>query len=232
MPKELQRVASLSDSSPLVTEDGWLGSALFRFLGATFPMRLFSVASERHLFIDPIDYRLLTTRAAMVLHHRNVLSDPPPRWFARLRLLDDFHVQAHCRATSGWQATASGTCCTEARRRGRDRDHLGGRDRGGERGFDTSRHQFSTSHQAAIAPDGAGSLGASLRASLGTSARLRLVSNISTSREWPVFRPAPSPCDDDHHRYDLADTAVLRRWGIARVANRTRRATNAHRRSL
>ena len=129
---ELARISALPDGSALVTEDGWLGIVLYRSFSnaATASLsrhrvsrdpalpRLFTLAGENHLVVDPINYRLITTRGAIVYHNRNVAPNPLPRWYKRLPLLFRFAKAAPCNATNGWRKHAYPCCASKRRRSG------------------------------------------------------------------------------------------------------------------
>lgn len=120
MAREERFISSLPDDNPLVTEDGWLGSAIFRFIGCTkgdcgtrrrHAVSLFNLAGENHLFIEPTDYSLVATKALVVYHNRNAAPNPAPRWYKRMRTLYQFASATHCTTGAGWRARPSTMCC-------------------------------------------------------------------------------------------------------------------------
>ena len=197
---EMRRVAALPEGSPLVTEDGWLGAVLHRCFATSTTtvsrespetLQLFSLAGSNHLFVDPTDYRLITTRSAIVYHNRNTAPNPLPRWYKRMPLLYRFAKAAHCNATDGW-SERSRPCCASKRQRAR-------------------RRHAPEKHPAGTVP------GTTHDPEL-ERVSVRETQTTEAAPRWPLYqveaRPGACPDGDAHTRYDLGDRAVLDRWKV------------------
>ena len=98
--------ASQGASAPpshVATEDVWLGSALWRFVGSDAPLQLYSLSSEQsHLYQDANG---LTIRPTLSMwHNRN-------KQLGRMKLLSLHWQQAHCPARALRWARSTRICC-------------------------------------------------------------------------------------------------------------------------
>ena len=81
---------------PLATEDIWLGACLWRFVGQSAPIAIFSLSSEQgHLYVDESSFRVRPYTA--LWHNRN-------KFIGRPRLLYLYSRASHCSVRPSWVA--------------------------------------------------------------------------------------------------------------------------------
>ena len=114
LQNELSRLDTVlpDDSGPIATEDVWLGSALWRFLGSSVPLSLYSIAestTERmpaYLYHDREDF---SVRPSLVVYHRSARS----KFIGRLRILYLHALRDHCSVAPLWKLLRR-QCCGAA----------------------------------------------------------------------------------------------------------------------
>ena len=109
---DLAAIRSLPLSHRTVLEDAWLGSALFRFVGAAAPLGLFTTGGKP-LYVDD-SRRFRGMRSVVVWHNRL-------KFVARPAVLYHYHTARnashHCSLPVAWQYLKP-HCCGEASRLG------------------------------------------------------------------------------------------------------------------
>lgn len=194
--------AALQPTSELATEDVWLGSAIWRFLGSTVPVKLYMLSGEqRHLYSD--DHGLKVRDYLIAFHNRN-------KNLGRLKLLGLKHqLGHHCSIRPRWVRTDR-RCC--GRRHVPSADDftngaaIGKRSGGGGGDADA----------AAVAAEG-GRSGGAREEEVGQAA-------AATGTSWPAFQLDQTyradegcACDAASRIVDLANTTTLRQLGVSQL---------------
>ena len=94
MEADLKRISRLPPAArgAALTEDAYLGSALWRF-GTSLALRLFALHGDGRLYQD--QHGLHISRSVMVWHNRHKFTD-------RVQLLELFARQGHCSLDANW----------------------------------------------------------------------------------------------------------------------------------
>jgi len=99
---ELVRLAALPSRHRLIVEDAWLGAALWRHVGLTREVSLFSLSPLwGTVYRDSAGFRV--RRSLAIYHNRHKLS-------RRLSVLYNWSVRDHCSANVTWRLMRRDCC--------------------------------------------------------------------------------------------------------------------------
>lgn len=104
---DFERLWRLPKTQPLLVEDAWLGSAIWRFL-PRIQLQLFTFLGDRLLYVDAL-HGMLIKRPLMVWHNRF-------KFTHRIDLLQMFADRHHCQSDLVWKRIANPPYCCNPRR--------------------------------------------------------------------------------------------------------------------
>ena len=103
---ELDALSRLPRKHPFVVEDAWLGAALWRFVGRSLPINVFTLNTRwGHLYVDGDGFRV--SPSTVIWHNRR-------KFAARVVLLHLYAQRDHLRCDVSWRQTRR-PCCRSDR---------------------------------------------------------------------------------------------------------------------
>jgi hypothetical protein len=113
LERDLTLLRSLPPTAPKVLDDVWMGSLLWRLVGGTAPVALFTINPRGPLYSDAAT-RFRAQPSVVVWHNRL-------KYVQRIRVMYAYHMARgeahHCRAHVTWRKLKA-HCCGSANQRG------------------------------------------------------------------------------------------------------------------